>query len=50
MLIVHSGQQQHMGGDLGYAKHVKIIIIELCEELVKHLWLYVWTSPGHFLA
>jgi hypothetical protein len=50
MLIVHSGQQQHMGGDLGYAKYVKIIIIELCEELVKHLWLYVWTSPGHFLA
>jgi hypothetical protein len=50
MLSVHGGQQQHMGGDLGYAKHPKIIIVELCEHLVKHLRRHVWAPLGHCLA
>jgi hypothetical protein len=50
MSVVHGGQQQHMGGDLGYGKHLKILIVELREHLVKHLWRHVWTALGHFLA
>jgi hypothetical protein len=50
VLVVYGGQQPHMGGDLGDGKHPKIIIVELCEHLIKHLWRYVWTLLGHFLA
>ena len=50
MLLVHGGQQQHMGGDLGCCKYPKIIIVELREHLVKHPWRHVWTALGHFLA
>jgi hypothetical protein len=50
MLVVHGGQQQDMGGDLGYRKHPKIIVVELREHLVEHLWRHVWTEPDYFLA
>jgi hypothetical protein len=39
-----------MGSDLGCGKHPKIIIVELGEHLVKHLWRHVRAPLGHFLA